>query len=254
MMNDKNQKLRVSAVSYTNTKPFIYGLEHSGILDKIDLSRDIPADCAQKLIEDKVDVGLIPVAALLRLSYYEIVADYCIGATGPVNSVFVFSDVPVQDIKTIRLDPQSRTSNNLARILMKKHWKIDPVILHKGEADAQVLIGDRTFGRKDEFNYVYDLAEEWQKLTGLPFVFAVWAANKPIDAEIKAELNAALAYGIEHRPELLKTIEKRSDFDIDHYLMHSIDFVFDEKKQEALNLYLTYLKEIDHSPVPEFSV
>ncbi|POY37354.1 radical SAM protein [Solitalea longa] len=243
------EKLRVSAVSYTNTKPFLYGIEHSNVLDKIELSLDIPADCAQKLIDDKVDVGLIPVAALLRLPYYEIIGDFCIGATGAVNSVFIFSDVPVEEITTIRLDPQSRTSNNLARILMKKYWKIDPIILHEGEADAQVLIGDRTFGRKQDFNYAYDLAEEWMNFTGLPFAFAVWAANKPINEQLKAELNRALAYGIAHRKELLKTMEKRVDFDLDDYLLHKIDYVFDDKKHQALNLYLEYLKEIDHSPV-----
>ncbi|MCO4294421.1 menaquinone biosynthesis protein [Solitalea sp. MAHUQ-68] len=241
------EKLRVSAVSYTNTKPFLYGLEHSNVLDKLELSLDIPADCAQKLIDDKADVGLIPVAALLRLPYYEIIGDYCIGATGAVNSVFIFSDVPVQQISTICLDPQSRTSNNLARILMKKYWNIDPVILQEGEADAQVLIGDRTFGRKQEFNYAYDLAEEWMNFTGLPFAFAVWTANKPVNEQLKAELNKALAYGVDHRVDLLKTMDKRADFDIDDYLLHKIDYVFDDKKHQALNLYLEFLKEIDHS-------
>ncbi|UKJ06086.1 menaquinone biosynthetic enzyme MqnA/MqnD family protein [Solitalea lacus] len=246
-MEKQIEKLRVSAVSYTNTKPFLYGLEHSNILDKIELSLDIPADCAQKLIDDRADVGLIPVAALLRLPYYEIIGDYCIGANGAVNSVFIFSDLPVNEIKTIRLDAQSRTSNNLARILLKKYWKLDPIILHEGTADAQVLIGDRTFGRKHEFNYVYDLAEEWKNFTSLPFAFAVWAANKPISPELKQELNRALGYGITHREELLKTMDKRSDFDLDDYLLHKIDYVFDDKKHQALNLYLEYLKEINQS-------
>jgi chorismate dehydratase len=80
------KKVKISAVSYTNTKPFIYGLQHSDILARIDLSLDTPADCAQKLINDEVDIGLIPVAAVLNMPYWEIVSDYCIGAVGAIRS------------------------------------------------------------------------------------------------------------------------------------------------------------------------
>src|ERR1700743_2195984 len=117
-------KLRISAVSYTNTKPFIYGIQHTDFIDKIELSLDNPTDCAQKLIDDVVDIGLIPVAATLNMPYWEIVADYCIGAVGAVNSVFIFSNCEIHDVKRIQLDPQSRSSNNLARVLMKNFWKI----------------------------------------------------------------------------------------------------------------------------------
>ena len=112
-------KFRVSAISYTNTKPFVYGLKHSKIIDQIELYFDIPADCARKLIEDKIDIGIVPVAALLLIPDYHIIADYCIGAVGPVNSVFIFSKKPIDQIKTIRLDLQSRTSNNLAKFFLK---------------------------------------------------------------------------------------------------------------------------------------
>ncbi|WP_374951428.1 MqnA/MqnD/SBP family protein, partial [Mucilaginibacter sp.] len=81
------KKIKISAVSYTNTKPFLYGLQHSDIINEIDLSLDMPADCAQKLIDNQVDIGLIPVAATLNLPQWEIVSAYCIGAVGAVNSV-----------------------------------------------------------------------------------------------------------------------------------------------------------------------
>ena len=124
-------KIRISAVSYTNTKPFIYGLNHSGILKKIDLSLDTPTDCAQKLIDDAVDIGLIPVAATLSLKHWEIVSDYCIGAVGAVNSVFIFSNCEIKDVKTLQLDPQSRSSNNLAMVLLKNYWKADHLMIEK---------------------------------------------------------------------------------------------------------------------------
>ena len=96
-------KIKVSAVSYTNSKPFVYGIMHSGILDQIDLSLDIPSVCANKLIENQVDIGLVPVAALLHIENYQIISNYCIGANGAVDSVFIFSNKPIQEIKILQL-------------------------------------------------------------------------------------------------------------------------------------------------------
>ena len=119
------KKIKISAVSYTNTKPFIYGIEHSEIKNKIELSLDVPSDSATKLIDGKVDIGLIPVAAIPFVPNAKIIGSYCIGSVGAVNSVFIFSNVQVSKIKTIKLDPQSRTSNNLAKVLLKFHFKHD---------------------------------------------------------------------------------------------------------------------------------
>ncbi|SMO44578.1 menaquinone biosynthetic enzyme MqnA/MqnD family protein [Solitalea koreensis] len=244
-------KIKISAVSYTNTKPFLFGIEHSGILTKniIDLSLDIPADCAEKVIDGRADVGLIPVAALVKLPYYEIISDYCIGANGAVNSVFLFSLKPINEVKTVRLDTESRTSNNLAKILISNYWNIETEYNSDTNSDAFILIGDRTFGKKHNYPYVYDLAEEWKNFTGLPFAFAVWASNKPIPEGIKNEFNEALKLGIDNREELLKKIDKRSDFDLDDYLLHKIDYVFDDKKKQALQLYLSYLKLLNEESI-----
>ncbi|MEZ2336769.1 menaquinone biosynthetic enzyme MqnA/MqnD family protein [Mucilaginibacter sp. RCC_168] len=245
-------KIRISAVSYTNTKPFIYGIQHSGILDKIELSLDMPSDCAQKLIDDVVDIGLIPVAATLNLPHWEIVSEYCIGAVGAVNSVFIFSNCDVKDIKYLQLDPQSRSSNNLARVLLKNYWNISPELI-KDATDysesqetntAFVQIGDRTFGKKEKYKYAYDLAEEWQNFTGLPFMFAGWIANKPIPQDFMDEFNAALKYGLEHRQELFKELPMRDDFDIQDYLMHKIDFDLTDEKKKALYMFLNYIKAL----------
>jgi chorismate dehydratase len=246
------KKIRISAVSYTNTKPFLYGLQHSAIIDQIDLSLDIPSDCAQKLIDDKVDIGLIPVAATLNLPQWEIVSAYCIGAVGAVNSVFIFSNCDIKDVKRMQLDPQSRTSNNLARVLLKNFWKVQPELI-VGAADysqstdnqtAFVQIGDRTFGKTNQYPFVYDLAEEWQKFTALPFVFAAWIANKPIPANFIQEFDKALKFGLGHRKELLKELPQRSDFDLEDYLMHRLDFNLTDDKKKALYLFLDYIKAL----------
>jgi chorismate dehydratase len=248
-----NTQIRISAVSYTNTKPFLYGIEHSSIIDKIDLSLDMPSDCAQKLIDDKVDIGLIPVAAILNLPSWEIVSDYCIGASGPVNSVFIFSNYPAEDIRTLQLDPESRSSNNLARVLLQNYWKADyQAIVNAPDYAAPtaphtafVQIGDRTFGKKQQYKYVYDLAEEWNKFTGLPFVFAAWVANKPIPSNFMEEFNKALEYGLSHRAELLRELPHRNDFDLEDYLMHKLDFNLTEDKKKALHLFHEYIKALN---------
>jgi chorismate dehydratase len=245
-------KIKISAVSYTNSKPFLYGLQHTDIINKIDLSLDIPADCAQKLIDNQVDIGLIPVAAVLNIPQWQIVSDYCIGATGAVNSVFIFSNCEIQDIKTLQLDPESRTSNNLARVLLKNYWKSSPELvantadysISTDKHTAFVQIGDRTFGKTGNYPYVYDLANEWQKFTSLPFVFAAWIANKHIPTEFIAEFNTALKYGLDHRANLFAELPTRTDFDVQDYLMHKIDFELNDAKKQALFLFLDYVKSL----------
>src|SRR5690606_722633 len=235
-------KYRISAISYTNTKPFVYGLQHSGILEKIDMSFDVPSECARKLIADETDIGIVPAAALLQIPDYHIISDYCIGADGPVHSVFIFSEKPVEKIKTLRLDMQSRTSNNLAKILLRDYWKVQPEII-EGDADAFVEIGDRTFGKISRYPFVYDLAEAWKNHTGLPFVFAVWAANKPIHPDFISTFNAALKFGLDNLKQVIKTLPKRDDFDFSDYLEHHIQYHLDKDKREALKRFHTLIKD-----------
>lgn len=239
-------KIKISAVSYTNTKPFIYGIERSAVLDQIELSLDIPTDCAAKLIDGQVDIGLIPVAAIPNVPNANIVADYCIGSVGAVNSVFIFSSVPAAEIRTVKLDSHSRTSNNLAKVLLKFHFKQEVVYItdQQAETDAIVLIGDRTFGRKADFAYAYDMGAEWMNFTGLPFVYAAWVANKEIPAAFIADFNEALAFGLSKRKELLKELPVHANFDLEDYLLHKLDFELTDKKREALDLFLSYIAKL----------
>ena len=236
-------KIKISAVSYTNTKPFVYGITHSDIINQIDLSLDIPSTCANKLIDNQVDIGLVPVAALLRIPEYHIISEYCIGADGPVNSVFIFSEKPIEEIRSIRLDEQSRTSNNLALVLLKNYWKISPEVV-TGEADAFVQIGDRTFGKVHQYSFAYDLAAEWKNFTGLPFAFAVWASNKKINPEFISGLNSALKFGIDNRELILSQLPQYNGFDLQDYLMNRLDFNLDNLKREAIDKFLKLVKEL----------
>ena len=239
-------KIKISAVSYTNTKPFIYGIERDDVLQQIDLSLDIPSDCAAKVISGQVDIGLMPVAAIPLVPNANIVADYCIGSVGAVNSVFIFSNVPAQEIKTLKLDSHSRTSNNLAKVLLKFYFKVDVDFTTDLEADtdAIVLIGDRTFGKKEQYAYVYDMGQEWMNFTGLPFVYAAWVANKEIPKAFVADFNRALKLGVDSRVELLKELPATPNFDLEDYLLHKLDFELTDKKREALDLFLCYIAKL----------
>lgn len=244
-----SKKVRISAVSYTNSLPFIYGLEHSGLLAEVDMSRDIPSVCAEKLIRKEADLGIVPVAALLDIPAHEIVSNYCIGADGEVDSVFIFSDKPVEEIRSLRLDSHSRTSNGLARLLLKEYWKrtdieILPAEVRPGEqTDGFVQIGDRTFGQRAVHPFAYDLGEYWKKHTGLPFVFAVWASAAPLAEDFVSKLNAAIALGLEHRDEVIQGLPEIPNFDYKYYLNHNIDYHLDERKREAMRRYLAWMSD-----------
>lgn len=241
-------------MAYLNTLPFIYGIKKLGLDSEMELHLDIPSKCAEKLLDQQIDLGLVPVAILPQLEERYVVSDYCIGAEGRVNSVLLYSEVPIHEVTKIVLDYQSRTSVNLVKVLAKHHWKIN-AIWENGEEGfeskiagnvAGVVIGDRTFNMKNRFSYVYDLSEEWYKLTGLPFVFACWVANKQLPDAFLNRFNESLKYGVTNidlaieadENNLLLSHEKRS------YLKNDISYAFDAKKKKALDLFLNYLNTV----------
>lgn len=249
------QKIKVSVVSYLNSKPFIAGLDQSEISDKIDLQLDIPSVCAQKLLDGKVDIGLIPVAVIPQLKEKYIISDYCIGAVGKVASVMLYSEVPLEKITDVLLDYQSRTSVSLVKVLAQKFWKISPKWVAADEnfetqikeTTAAVIIGDRTFGLENKYKFSYDLAEEWQKFTGLPFVFACWVANKQLPEVFISEFNAALKRGLNNRSELIIELQKSNKYptNVDAYLNQNIDYDYDSAKKQGLELFLSYQANLE---------
>lgn len=249
------QKIKISSVSYLNSTPFIYGLNHSDLKNEIELSLDIPSVCAKKLLENTVDIGLIPVAIIPQLKEYYIISDFCIGSEKKVSSVMLYSEVPLNEIKEILLDRQSRTSVALVKVLAVNFWKISPNWIPATEnyenkiqdRTAAIIIGDRTFGLEKKYSFSYDLAEEWQKFTGLPFVFACWIANKKLPETFVTRFNEAIKNGVENRPLLIKTMkaEKKYDIDVDYYLNNSISYSFNDLKKQALQLFLNYLSQLE---------
>ena len=115
------KKTKITAVSYLNTKPLLFGLVTSGMANSIDLELDIPSECARKLVAGEVDLGLVPVAVIPEIPGAKIITDYCIGSVGEVATVGIFADCPIEKLTHIYLDFHSRTSVLLAQILMREH-------------------------------------------------------------------------------------------------------------------------------------
>jgi chorismate dehydratase len=250
------EKIRISAVKYANTYPFIYGLTESGFDRKVILETDHPADCAAKLIEGKVDIGLVPVATLPLLKDYHIISDYCIGANGNVRTVMLLSNCPFENIESVYLDYRSRSSVNLTKVLARNFWKKDFNWINTsknfdfrniGLNEAVVLIGDQCFEFETSFRYRIDLAGAWKDFTGLPFVFACWTANKELDNDFIAEFNKALSIGVKNIDAVADKFGNTgiiSGNDLRIYLTENIDYNFDDDKKEALRLFLELMEEL----------
>jgi chorismate dehydratase len=248
--------VRISAVRYANTYPFLYGLIETGFDKKIILTTDHPADCARKLISDKADIGLIPVAALPMVKSYHIITDYCLGAYGKVRTVMLLSNCPFEEIRRINLDYRSQSSVNLARILAKNAWhrnfewnntdeNFD--FIHISDNEAVVLIGDQCFEFENMYRFGIDLAEEWYKFTGLPFAFACWTANKKLDKEFIKEFNDALGFGVRNIPAVVEKYGNsgviRGD-ELRTYLTKNMNFDLNEDKRKAIKLFLELMRKL----------
>ncbi len=243
-----DKRIRVGAVSYLNTRPLIFGVKRSGLMDRIDLIEDYPSKIAAMLLNDEIDVGLIPVAVIPQMKQHFIVTDYCIGAEGEVASVALFSEVPMEQIEKVVLDYQSKTSVSLAKILLKEYWKKNVVfedakedfIDHINGTTAAVVIGDRALQLTHHSKYVYDLGLAWKSFTGMPFVFAAWIANKPLDEAFLDAFNRANAYGIKHMEEVLAEVSF-ADYDLKKYYTKNISYELTDQKIEALQKFISML-------------
>src|SRR6187551_3243778 len=168
------------------------------------------------LLNDEIDVGLIPVAAIPQLPQHYIVGNYCIGTEGEIASVCLFSEVPMSQVKKVYLDYQSRSSVALLKWLMKESWGIDPEFVEaRDEAyreeikgtTAGLVIGDRALEQRKISTFIYDLGSEWKSITGLPFVFAAWVSNKPLTPEFISDFDKANALGLPHIDEIVHELD-----------------------------------------------
>jgi chorismate dehydratase len=189
-----DDRLRIGVVSYLNSKPLLEDLAE--LLPDAELRLDYPSRLADDLAAGRLDVALIPSVEYFRGDGYQIVSDACVAARGPVLSVKLYSRVEPGAIRSLALDTGSRTSAALARILLNERFGVQPELepLAFGQttqdttADAVLLIGDRAmFPVEERFTITWDLGQEWFDWTGLPFVFALWAARPGLHTAVLEE-------------------------------------------------------------------
>jgi chorismate dehydratase len=244
------EKYKVSLISYLNSRPFLFGLENSPVKKEIDLKLDFPSKTAFKMANNLIDIGLVPVGSLPDLDVYKIVGEYCIGADGPVRTVILASEVPLEKIQTVLMDYQSRSSVLLTRILAQFFWKKEFRWENTSdhyesesiqESTAGIVIGDRVFGVEKKYPFIYDLSSEWKNFTGLPFVFAVWATRKELPSGFLQSFNEAVAFGVNSVPEVEKLVQQNyPEVDIFEYFTRYISYRLDSRKREGMALFLDY--------------
>ncbi len=229
----------------------LFGINRSDdLLNRMELVEDYPAKIATMLLNGTIDAGLVPVAILPKMEKKFIISDYCIGADGDVASVCLFSEVPLHETEKVLMDYQSRTSVALCKILLKHFWKMNPVIegAPKHYRDkiagttAGVIIGDRALEQRLKSPYIYDLGGAWKEMTGLPFVFATWVANKVLPKDFITLFNEMNGVGINNIEQVLKNYHFPF-YDLKKYYTQNISYVLTPDKIKGMDLFLQMLEK-----------
>jgi chorismate dehydratase len=272
--------LRISAISYLNTAPLMWDFEHGGrrpfardakgwgtqpkeLASQFEISYTLPSACARALAEGTADIGIIPAAAYADISGLQILPDVAIASRRPVRSILLVSKVPIGDVRTVALDTSSMTSVALTKIMFEKwlggartYTPMAPDIetMLSGH-DAGLLIGDPAL-KVDRNRYrTLDLAEEWIRYTGKPFVFAFWAVRSAALAEADPALDlpsifrASRDHGLERQnlDQIAREWAPRlgiSEDDVHTYLTINIHYQLDAGCLEALQLFYRFAAEI----------
>jgi chorismate dehydratase len=254
LSSNSSVRPRVCAVSYLNTVPLVWGLLRSPNQDLraiFDLEFALPSDCSNRLASAEADIGIVPVIEMARqkLEYFRGAGIAC---HGPVRSILLISKVPFPNIKTLAADAGSRSSVMLARVILAEKFGVEPKLHAQqpdlaamlGQADAALIIGDPAL-RLDPAALPFetlDLGGEWNSMTGLPMVFAVWAGRKEV---IQPRYERAFAdscrYGIEHGLEIAREqapLRGITEELARQYLTRHIVYELGPRDYEGMKLYL----------------
>jgi chorismate dehydratase len=261
------RRLRISAISYLNTAPLMWDFEHGDSGRHFDISYTLPSACARSLAEGSADIGIIPAAAYAQIPGLQVLPDVAIASRRAVRSILLVSKVPLEKVRRVALDTSSMTSVALTKILFEK-WlgggrsftpmapDIDKML---AEHDAGLVIGDPAL-KIDRSRYqAIDLAEEWIRHTGKPFVFAFWAVRSAALQEADPSLNLAEVFrdsrdhGLESASlaEIAREWAPRLDIgeaDVRSYLTENIHYQLDAGCLEGLQLFYRYAAEIGALP------
>jgi chorismate dehydratase len=260
-------KTKISVVKYLNSIPLAWGLMEGPQKDDFEAFFHTPAECADQLRDGKVDIGVIPSIEFQRIAGSKIIAGPVVSSRHRVRSVLLISNKPLWQVKTVAVDNTSRTSAALARIVFDEFYHIRPdfkpaeadLASMLSQNDAAVLIGDKALQfmaenelpneqrQKAFIKYgpepieVFDLAERWKFLTGLPFVFAFWAARKGFnDSRAAEKLVASREYGVAHIADIAKRyaeqLSLKEEF-LREYLTDNVHYYMDDACVESLRIF-----------------
>jgi chorismate dehydratase len=256
-------RLRVGAVQYLNTRPLVHGLAR-GLIEVV---YDLPSRLADRLHAGDLDVALIPSVEFLSSPGYRMVSDACIACRGPVMSVKLFLRTRPEQVATLAVDEGSRTSVALSRILLAERHGARPAVvtlpigagLDDTTADAVLLIGDRALGPAGaagggSFQLVWDLGDEWCRWTGLPFVFAVWAARPDVACdELVERLSLARDEGRANLAAIAAAEAAAHGLTVQQclgYLRDNLHYTLGVREREALDLFRRHVGRLDVPDVP----
>jgi chorismate dehydratase len=243
-------------VSYLNTVPLVWGMLHGEQRGLYDLSLAVPAECADRLASGAADIGIVPAVELNRQKL-EIIRGTGIACHGPVRSILLISKVPFGEIRKLATDNTSRTSAALSRIILARQYGVEPEVRSETphlasmleHSDAALIIGDAALVLDPATLpfHVLDLGAEWNQMTGLPMVFAVWAVRAGVPTQDPAPFNASLSFGEEHIDDIAKEWGPKlaiSETLVRDYLTKNIVFTLGEREYAGLRTFLQYAAEL----------
>jgi len=262
------RRLRISAISYLNTAPLMWDFEHGDVGSEFDIAYTLPSACAHSLEAGTADIGIVPAAAYASVPGLMVLPGVAIASRRPVRSILLVSKRPLEQVRTVALDTSSMTSVALTKVLFEK-WlgggrsftPMAPVIDKMlAEHDAGLVIGDPALQIDRSRYFTLDLAEEWIRYTGKPFVFAFWAVRQESLREARQSLDLAAVFqhsrdhGLE--PSSLDTIAREwaprlglKENDVRFYLTENIYYQLDGPCLEGLRLFYRYAAEVGALPV-----
>jgi chorismate dehydratase len=243
--------VRISVVDFLNARPLVWGLLEAPPADA-EISRDMPSVCAEKLRDGRADAGLIPSIEFRRIPDLVRIDGLGIAADSEVRSVLLVSKVSRERIRRLKLDPASRTSAALVRVLLKRRYGIDPAVV-EDDADAELVIGDPALKTRQQGRVVVDLAAEWRSLTGFPFVFAFWAVRRTswtpgLEATLRDSYRASAASFDAMVDSEVSTARARGNDSlsrpmIEDYLRHSLHYELGPGDLAGLELFYRFAEE-----------
>ncbi len=259
---ESSGRLRLCGVSYLNAQPLLHGLLQGLGEERMHLVLAPPAELSRRLLEDEADAGLAPVAVLANHGGLELVPEVAIGCDGPVRSVKIVGEVPLEQMEELLLDASSRTSVVLARLIAKERCAgreprycskpPDEIVREVGGKVGGLLIGDPALEVEGRFPYELDLGQAWKELTGLPFVFAVWVARPGLlSARDVLLLHGSLAAGLSEREKIAQAWARgRGGQAQSHlsYMTQSIRYQLDARALEGLREFLR--RAAEHKLLP----